>query len=39
MFDFIAFQDIPLYGILGGVFFVFFIAFTIMWVWEEMFAN
>lgn len=39
MFDFIEFQDIPLYGILGGVVAVCFIAFTIGWVYVEMFGE
>lgn len=39
MFDFISIDQVPLYGILGGAFAAFAIAFTCMWVWEELFAD
>ncbi len=35
--NFIEYSDIPFYGILGGILFVFFVAFSLYWTIEELF--
>ncbi len=35
--DWIEYSDVPFYGILGGILFVFFIAFSLYWTIDELF--